>query len=343
MGKKRSYYGIATSGRSLAKLETEMFLRRIREAKTAGPLEEKRDVTSFALTIPETMTGAILEEVAKRSKLLPFVYLTRFKGTARQLVGCSITDAVWTGACDQSPETILDLREAELDANKVSGYFGLCDAVRDSSDPFLFDELVWSIGGAIGKAIDKAILFGTGINMPCGICTRLAQTVQPTGWNETMPVWEDLHSSNVITLDVDEETGPDFFTPISDALSAAKPVFSEEDLFWAMNRKTHRHLLAKAGAYSFDNKTNIMPIIGGTIIDFDDSDIPDNQIIGGYGGNFIMGERSNMSLSQSEHYYFLQDQTVYKGTGHYDGMPAGGRAFVVLRYDGTAPTTSIEF
>ena len=343
MRKQRIFYSEATNGGGLRKMETEILLRKARIKDTTGGQDQKRDVTLTGITIPESISGIFLDEIAQQSKLLPFVHLVRFKGRAREIVGCSINDAAWTEACDEAGEIVLDLREIILDAFKVCGYFAICDTVRDGADPELFNELVSSVGGAIARAIDKAILFGTGAKMPVGICTRLTQTQEPTGWKGTAPAWEDLHSTHVITLDVDDETGAAFFTPISDALAVAEPVLSDDGLFWAMNRKTHRHLLAKAGAYGFSEAAPVMPIIGGKIVDMDSGLIPDNQIIGGYGANYILGERTEMALLQSQHYYFLQDQTVYKAVGHYDGQPAAARSFVVLRYDGTAPTTSASF
>ena len=344
MKRNNIYYSEATERSGLAKMETEIFLQRVRAKSGNKSLNEKRDSTAIGVSVPETISDILLDEVARQSKLLPFVHLARFKGRARQLVGCTITEAGWMEACDTSKEITLDLREIPLDAYKVSGYFAICDAVRDGSDPELFEELVKSVGGSVARAVDKAILFGTGLKMPLGICSRLAQTAAPATWKDTMPAWADLHESHIITLNVDGETGEAFFTPICDTLAAAVPGISDKGLFWAMNRKTHRHLLAKAGAYRFDNAgVNTMPILGGSIVDFDDNLIPDNQIIGGYGENFIMGERTEMGLEQSEHYYFMQDQTVYKGSGYYDGMPAAGNAFVALRFDGTAPTTDATF
>ena len=323
------------------KAEVRSFLKKLRYKPEVS--NQKRTITGADLAVPEVITGIILDEVERQSRLLPFVHLSHFKGRARQAIAVTISEAVWTELCEAENEITLDLREVKLDAYKVSGFFVICDSVKESVDPVLLEELIRSLGGAIAKAVDKAILYGTGLKMPYGICTRLAQTEKPNDWDDDRPAWEDLHTSNILTLDLDGETGEAFFAPLTDALVVAEPEFSENGLFWAMNRKTHRHILAKAGAYDFEAELNRMPILGGTIIDFDNSLIPDNQIIGGYGANYIMGERSWVHLAESQHYYFLQDQTVYKGIGYYDGMPAGGSSFVVVRFDNTAPTTSATF
>ena len=71
-----------------------------------------------------------------------------------------------------------------------------------------------------------------------------------------------------------------------------------------------------------------MPVIGGTIeiLDF----VPDNVIIGGYDGLYLLAERAGTSLDQSEHRFFIEDQTVFRGTARYDGKPAIAEGFMAL-------------
>ena len=45
-------------------------------------------------------------------------------------------------------------------------------------------------------------------------------------------------------------------------------------------------------------------------------------------------------MSQSEHYRFVEDQTVFKGTARYDGMPVIANGFVAIGISGTEPTAS---
>ena len=77
-----------------------------------------------------------------------------------------------------------------------------------------------------------------------------------------------------------------------------------------------------------------LPVIGGIVevLNF----IPDNVIIGGYFDNYLLAERAGTRLGQSEHYRFLADQTVFKGTARYDGMPVIAEAFVAIGIKGTS-------
>ena len=50
-----------------------------------------------------------------------------------------------------------------------------------------------------------------------------------------------------------------------------------------------------------------------------------------------------MRFANSDIPMFLQDQTLFKATARYDGKPIFGEAFVVVRFDNTAPATSDTF
>ena len=84
-----------------------------------------------------------------------------------------------------------------------------------------------------------------------------------------------------------------------------------------------------------------MPIEGGVIVEL--PFIPDNDIIGGYGSLYLLAERAGAQLGQSEHVRFIEDQTVFKGTARYDGMPVFGEAFVIVNIANANPTTSVLF
>ena len=211
----------------------------------------------------------------------------------------------------------------------------------------LASEIVTAIGGAIAKALDKAILFGTGTKMPTGIVTRLAQTSQPSDWGTNAPAWVDLHTTNIQKLNIKSTRGAEFFEALVVALGIAKPVYSSDGLFWVMNRKTHLDIMAKALAFNAQAalvaNTTMMPIIGGTVVEFEDNEISDYEIIGGFGGNYLLAERAGIEFANSDIPLFLQDQTVFKGTARYDGLPVAGKAFTVVNYNNTDPTTTKTF
>ena len=84
-----------------------------------------------------------------------------------------------------------------------------------------------------------------------------------------------------------------------------------------------------------------MPVVGGEIIEL--NFIPDNNLVYGYFDMYLLAERAGTRLGQSEHVRFLEDQTVFKGTARYDGIPVIAEAFGVMTIDNTAPKTSVTF
>ena len=84
-----------------------------------------------------------------------------------------------------------------------------------------------------------------------------------------------------------------------------------------------------------------MPVVGGQIVELDF--VPDSQIIGGYMDLYLLAEREGTTLEQSTEVKFIEDQTAFKATARYDGKPVRGEAFVIVRYDNTAATTSLTF
>lgn len=320
--------------------EVKEFLARAREFKGA-----KRAASGAELSIPEVIIGLIKENVLDYSKLLKHVNLKQVAGTGRQIVGGAIPEAVWTEACGKLNELTLNYYDQEVDGFKVGGFIPICNAVLEDSDIALANELVESLGQAIGYALDKAILYGTGTKMPLGIATRLVQTSEPADYPATRRPWADLHTSNVKSI-ASTATGADLFKAIVLAAGNAKGKYSRGTKTWTMNEKTYNALVAESLAFNAAGAivagvNGQMPVIGGDIevLDF----IPDNVIAGGYFDLYLLAERAGTTIAQSEHVQFIEDNTVFKGTARYDGTPVIDEAFVLIGINGVTPNASMTF
>ena len=326
-------------------VETESVRSFLGEVRAA--IKEKRALTGVGLTIPDVMLGLVREEMAAASKLLKYVDLRSVSGKGRQNIMGKISEGVWTEMCANLNELSLAFNQVEVDGYKVGGFVVVCNAALEDSDIALAGEIITAIGKAIAKALDKAILFGDGSKKPIGIATRLAASSQPAWWGTNEPEFTDLHTSNIQTINVNAQSGAAFFVALLAKLGIAKPKYSGDGLFWAMNRKTHLDILAKALAVNANGayvaSTQLMPIVGGDIVEFEDDELQDYEIIGGFGGNYLLAERAGIEFDTSKEYLFVQDQTVFKGTARYDGRPLAGEAFVIVNYNNTSPTTTATF
>lgn len=317
------------------------FLARAREAIT-----NKRAITNAGLLIPDVFLGLLRENIENYSKLYKHVFVRPVNGTARETIMGTIPEGVWTEMCATLNELDLVFNEVEVDGYKVGGYFAVCNATLEDSDIDLAAELLTALDQAIGIALDKAILYGTGTKMPLGVVTRLAQTAAPADYPSTARTWADLHTSNIVSISAANTDGIKLFKNIILASGAAKGKYARGEKVWCMNETTRTKLLAEglsinaAGAI-VSGMNGTMPVVGGVaeVLSF----IPDNVIIGGYFELYLLAERADVRLAQSEHVRFIQDQTVFKGTARYDGLPVIAEAFVAIGISGTTPTASMTF
>lgn len=325
----RKFFGMNTQERDafFAREDVKSFLERARQFGA-----QKRAVTGAELTIPDVVLNLIRENVAVTSKLYKHVNVKAVKGTARQPIMGLTPEAVWTEMCAKLNELDFSFGVVEVDGYKVGGYVAICNAVLEDSDIALATEIINAIGKAIGIALDKAILYGTGTKMPLGIVTRLAQT-------EGEDDFVDLSATNLVA--VSGKTEKALFQAIIGAVGAVDSEYSTGDMFFAMNNTTYTKLVGESLAINsagalVSGISREMPVIGGAIevLNF----IPNDVIIGGYGDMYLLAERAGAKFAQSEHAQFIEDNTVFKGTARYDGAPVVPSAFVAIGIGGTKPS-----
>lgn len=323
-----------------AREDVNKYLDEVRSA-----IREKRALTNVGLTIPEVFMGLIRENLIDYSKLYKYVDVRRINGEGRAVIMGSIPEAVWTECCANLNELTLGFNDVELDCYKLGGYFAVCNANMEDSAINLATELVVALSKAIGLALDKAILYGTGVKMPLGVVSRLAQTEAPATYPATARAWVDLHTSNIKSIPANT-TGAALIAAIITAFGNAKGKYSRGTKVWVMNELTYTNLVA--ASVSVDASGAIvagvngqMPVIGGNIevLDF----IPDNVIVGGYFDLYLLAERAGAKFMTSEHVRFLQDQTVIKANARYDGTPAIAEAFVAIGLNAVTPNATMSF
>lgn len=337
------FFGMTAQQRDafMARDDVKEFLQRVRELS-----HEKRSVTGAELLIPTVMLDLLRQNIGEYSKLISKVNLRSVPGKARQTVAGAIPEAVWTEMCAKLNELAVSFTAVEVDGYKVGGFIAICNAVLEDSDISLAQEIITSLGASIGYALDKAIIYGTGTKMPMGIVTRLAQSSQPETYPATARAWADLHTSNIQTIAAANSTGVKLFQSVLKAFCAAKGKYSRGVKFWAMNDATYNTMMAEAMSINATGAVvagmnGTMPVVGGDVVTLDF--IPDNNIIAGYGDLYLLAERAGTVLAQSEHALFTDDQTVFKGTARYDGLPVIAEGFVAIGINAVAPTTSMSF
>ena len=332
---------------------TAMFEREDVKAYLAGvrtAIKEKRAITNVGLTIPEVFLGLLRQTVGEYSKLYKHVTVRPISGTGREVIQGDVPEAIWTECCATLNELSIGFNDVEVDCYKVGGYFKECNAILEDSDIDLAATLLDAIAQAIGKALDKSMIYGrnaaTTMKMPQGIVSRLVQTEAPTGYPATARTWADLHTSNIKTITAANSTGIKLFQQILLATNAIRNNYATGNKVWVMNEGTLNTLKAEAMGFNaagaiVSGMEGTMPVIGGIVevLNF----IPDNVIIVGYFDLYLLAERAGAKFAESEHVYFIQDQTVFKGTARYDGTPVIPEAFAAIGIAGVTPNATMTF
>ena len=290
-------------------------------------IKEKRTVSGANLTIGETILGLVRENILDYSKLYGRVNTFTTNKDGRVIVQGLVSEAIWTECCAALNELDLEFGQVELDCYKVAGYLLLCNAAIEDSDIDLLDAVVVGLSQSIGKALDKAIIYGTGTKMPTGVVTAIA----------------DVATQKVTVSSSDHDKK--FFQDLIGAAVKADSKYSRGVKTWVMNDKTYgiiqQEAVAVDGSGAYVSVVNgVMPAIGGDIVVI--PSIPDNNIVMGYFDLYALLEKKGITIDTSEHVKFLDDQTVVRGRGRYDGKPIITKAFVAIGI-GSAPTTEVEF
>lgn len=309
-------------------------------------IRERRAINNVGLTIPEVLLPMLKQVIDRNSKLISCVTMRRIPGNGRQVIMGDMPEAVWTDCCATLNELSLGFNDIELGCWKVGGYFDVCNAILEDNDVNLASLIIEALGVSIAKALDKAIIYGKGTKMPLGIVTRLDQTAEPSDYLPTARPWVDLHTSNI--KKGTGKTGIDLFKEIVKAKMTIKNDYFVNGITWVMNENTFSNLQIEsmgqnAQAMIVAGINNTMPVVGGTVVQL--PFIPDDNIVYGYFEAYTLGERAGNKFATSEHYRFIEDRTVFKGTARYDGTPVIPEAFGVLTTSTATPAkaSSIVF
>ena len=308
--------------------ETKAFLAEIRSA-----VMEKRALTGGIYTIPRTIVDLIREDIIEYSKLYKHCRVRALSGDGRVIIMGASAEAFWEEACDPIYELEKSISKVDIDNYKVAGFIPLCNALIEDSDIDLLDEIMVAILQGIGLALDKAILYGTGVKMPTGVVTAIDDD-------------DALKLTNEITISSANSVGVKLFQELVKAGAKCANNYARGEKTWAMAESTYTTLKAEAlsvnaaGAIVTGVDGN-MPVAGGTIevLNF----VPANNIVTGYFELYVLGERKGMTIDRSEHVRFIEDQTVIRGRARYDGKPAIPGAFAVIGINNTTPSTSVDF
>lgn len=296
--------------------EYRSFLDEFKTIQTANNItvDNTRGITDEGLLIPDILLNPILDKIRVKSKIQPLVDTRRLRGNGKIVVAGDIPEAVWVDCCDPTQEISMSFRGISLECHKVAGYLPVCNATLADSYFNLGLAVEDALSTAIAKSMDKAILTNSLAGAPQGITPLLtAIEIQAKG---------DISDySNIMTYNA----------YLDDTLS-----LMPSNMYAVMNRKTYatyiqKHTMAVNSAGQVVSQSILRPVLSdGTPIILTNY-MADGEILFGDFSYYILGERQAVTITRSEHQFFIQDNTVFKGVARYDGKVIDEGAFVLMR------------
>lgn len=292
--------------------EVKDFYGKVRDA-----IMNKRALTGEGLVIPELVMDRIKPMIGDYSNLISEVEVLPLNGTARAIVDGAIPEAIWTEMTGAVQELALAFDAVELDGWKVGGFVPVPNSIIEDSMIDLVNFIEDRIARAIAKAIDRAILTGTG-----------AVGKQPEG---------------IIPAVTATATTSDF--KLASLLAAVGAIDTGEDevgeIIAVMKRATYyNRILPQTVVNTSDGRQVVQgvenPNIAGLRVVFSQYAPADAVVFGDF-KQYMLGERRGVQLASSTEVRFIEDQTVFKGTARYDGKPVNPAAFALVNYAAPAP------
>ena len=285
--------------------EVREFYGKVREM-----VVNKRALGDAELVIPETVLDRIQLMIGDYSNLMDEVEVIDLTGTGRVIVDGAVPEAIWTEMCDPVQELATAFAAVEVDGYKVGGFIPVCNAVLEDSMINLANYVEKRLAQSIGKALDKAILTGTGLagKQPEGIIPAVTASSVTSDFTHG-----DL-LSNLGAIDTGEgEVG---------------------EIIAVMKRKTYyKRFMPQTVATTSDGRQVVQgvtnPNLAGLRVVFSQYMAEDEVLLGDF-KQYLLARRGGISIASSTDVRFIQDETVFKGTGRYDGKPAKAEAFQLV-------------
>lgn len=287
--------------------EVREFYGKVREA-----VLNKRALAGEGLLIPEVVLDKIRPMIGDYSNLYKEVEVLKLNGTARAIVDGAIPEAIWTEMTAAVQELALAFQEVELDGYKVGGFVPVPNSILEDSMIDLANFVEDRIARAIAKALDKAILVGTGAagKQPAGIIPAVTATATDS----------DFTLGSLLSSVGNVDTGED----------------AVGEIIAVMKRSTYySRILPQTVVNTSDGRQVVQgvdnPNIAGLRVVFSQY-VPADKVVFGDFKQYMLGERRGVQLASSTDVRFIEDQTVFKGTARYDGKPANVEAFALVNY-----------
>ena len=297
-------------------LKSGEYYKRSEVVEFYNSFKNLRAVTGGELVIPEVIVSRIMDILGDYSTLYPLVDRIQVKGTARILIDTDTSAATWVEQnAALAVSDVGTIASIDFDGFKVGKVTFVDNFMLQDSVINLDQYVSRKIARAIALALDIAILNGTG-----------AVGKQPSGIIPAIPV------DNQVDV-VEGSALVEFLKPIGLIDTGLDSV---GEIVAVMKRATYyAHFLEFS--INVDGNGNQVgklpnltrPDLVGIPVVFNNSMAADEVLYGDF-QQYTLVERENITIDNSEHVRFVEDQMAFRGKGRFDGKPTKPEAFALV-------------
>lgn len=311
----------------------------VRELLRTGEYYERSEVKEFyekfrnlravvggELTIPDIVVNRIMDIMGDYTTLYPLVDKIQVKGTARILVDIDTGPATWIEQSATIPSgNIGTITNVDFDGFKVGKVTFVDNYLLQDSIINLDNHVTNKLARAIAMALDKAIVKGQG-----------AANKQPTGIIPSLP------AENNVTVTADENLLKNLVKKVG-LIDTGEDSVGE--IVAVMKRSTYYNRLVEY-SIQVDSNGNVVgklpnlrqPDLLGLRVVFSNN-MDDDKVLFGDFSQYTLVERESITIDNSTHVKFAEDQTAFRGKGRFDGKPVKPEAFVLVTIIEDDPVT----
>lgn len=298
-------------------LKTGEYYERAEVKEFYDKVRNLRAVTGAELTIPDIVVNRIMDISGDYATVYPLVDRITARGTTRILIDTDTTAATWTEACGTIPTgDVGTVTNVDFDGFKVGKIVFVDNCLLEDSIINLDEYVTKKIARALALALDKAILLGEG-----------ASAKQPDG------IIPKLNAANKKSIAADANLLKNLAKSVG-LIDTGEDAIGE--IVVVMSRKTYYNRIVEY-TINVDSNGNVVgklpnlnkPDLLGLRVVFNNF-MPEDDVLFGDFDKYTLVERQDISIDNSIHVKFAEDQTAFRGKGRFDGKPTNANAFALV-------------
>lgn len=296
-------------------LKTGEYYERAEVKQFYEDLKNLRAMGGSDLTIPDIVINRIMDIFGDFTTLYPLVDKIRLNGKGRILLDTDTDEATWIEQTGTIPTgDVGTVTNIDFDGFKVGKVVFIDNSLIQDSIINVDNYVVKKIARALGKALDKAILKGEGAakKQPEGILTKLSESHKVTLVNPKLS--EVLKQIKLI------DTGDDSVGEIVAVMK--RSTYYDKFLDYTINVDASGNVVGKLPNLNSLNLCGLKVVFN--------QYMDENAVLFGDFTQYTLVEREDITIDNSVHVKFAEDQTAFRGKGRFDGKPVKPDAFVQI-------------